>query len=456
MDNKNRAGVRFNEDLYINFIYNPNTETVDVYKNGILISSGSGGGVTPEQLYEILQGYVSKPELTEALGGYVTSVDLTTALSDYVTTSQLATALSDYITSGALQTILADYVTTQALSEALTPLATKSELEDYVQFTDYADDEYYGLMKTNSARSIYLDENGNLQVGGRLGQYPNGGVYYPDTIEPREVLSSSFLMTDGAKGLRMSSRQFGILAGANLTCKSAEAGATQYHISNTQGNRFACFAGAEGYLAIDQNDAMTNGTAIITDISFANGDPISAYFGTVEPNNDIIITVDRTVNPDASTTKLRIYGMAKSGDVINIGQGCGVTHGKALALGQSCRCSGNQTIAFGNSSIVTANNSVSFGHTNIVNKQFCFCAGQGHDFTPASNGAGAVGIASDLHNDTAFAVGNGVFNANGNIERSNALEVLKDGGLIVPSTSGNKKFKITVDDLGVITATEVI
>ena len=397
MDNEKRAGIRFNPDLYINFIYNTETETIEVYKNGELITSG--GGVTPEELMQILEAYVTKEELAEA------------------------------------------FVET---------------LADYVKTTDYADDENAGIFKTNPAQSIYLDENGNLQVGGRLGQYPDGGVYYPDNIEPREVLSSSFLMTDGAKGLRLSTRQFGILAGANLTCKSAEAGTTQYHLRNTQANRFACFACDDGYLAIDQNDAITNGTAHITNISFENGDPISAYFGTEETNNDIIITVDKTVNPDVATTKLRIYGNSKSGDVINIGQGNGCTHGKAMMLGQSCRCSGNQTIAFGNSSIVLANNSVALGHTHLVNKQFCFSAGQGHDFTPASNGTSAVGICSELHDNTAFAVGNGTFNNNGNIVRSNALEVLNDGSLVVPSTTGNKKFKIAVDDTGTISATEVI
>ena len=39
--------------------------------------------------------------------------------------------------------------------------------------------------------------------------------------------------------------------------------------------------------------------------------------------------------------------------------------------------------------------------------------------------------------------------------RSNALEVKKDGSIVVPSTSGNKKFKITVDDNGTISATEI-
>ena len=329
---------------------------------------------------------------------------------------------------------------------------------DITDLPSEATDTTLGLVKLNPNESVDLNANGQLTVGGRLGQFTNGGVFYPTTIEPINVGASSFLMTDGAKGIYAGGRTFAIMAGANLTCKSASAGATQYRLSNTQINRFACNAGKNGRLAIDQNDAMTNGTAEITDISFANGDPISAYFGPTESSNDIIITVDRTVNPNASTTKLRIYGKSTSNDVIAIGQGVGGTHGKAIVLGQSCFGGGNQIIALGNSVHVIANNSAGFGHTHLVNKQYCFCAGQGHDFTNGSNGASAVGVASEIKSDTAFAVGNGVFNGTGVITRSNAFEVTSDGGIIVPSsTSGStKKFKITVDDSGTLSATEVV
>ena len=190
----------------------------------------------------------------------------------------------------------------------------------------------------------------------------------------------------------------------------------------------------------------------MTDISFANGDPISAYFGPTESDNDIIITVDRTVNPTAKVTKLRMYGTSTSTDVIIVGQGNGASGGKAISLGQACHAGGNQCIAFGNSALSLANNSVALGHTQLVNKQFCFAAGQGHDFTNGSNGAGAVGIASEISSDTAFAVGNGVFNANGNITRSNALEVLKDGSIVLKSPNGTK-YKIAVDDSGNLTST---
>ena len=199
---------------------------------------------------------------------------------------------------------------------------------------------------------------------------------------------------------------------------------------------------------------MNNGTALITSIKFANGNDISPYYGPTESGNDIIVTLERTINPSAATTKMRVYGTSVSSDVIVVGQGCGAGGGKAISLGQSCYASGNQCIAFGNASLSLANNSVAFGHTQLVNKQFCFAAGQGHDFTNGSNGTGAVGIASEIGSNTAFAVGNGVFNANGNITRSNALEVTKDGGLILKSPNSTK-YKITVDNSGNITTTAV-
>lgn len=320
--------------------------------------------------------------------------------------------------------------------------------------TSQATSDNLGTVKLNPNESVDVNANGQLTVGGRLGQFPNGGVFYPTTIEPTNVGSSTFLMSDGAKNLSLGGRHFGIMAGAGLTCKSASAGATQYRLSNTQGNRFACFAGKNGRLALNQADAQANGTALITDISFANGNPISAYFGATESSNDIIITVDRTVNPSASTTALRIYGTSTSNDVIVVGQGCGASGGKAISLGQSCFVGGNQCIAFGNGSISTGNNSVAFGHTNLVNKQFCFCAGQGHDFTNGSNGAGAVGIASEISSNTAFAVGNGIFNANGNITRSNAFEVLKDGSIVLPSPNGTR-YKVMIDNSGNLSTSAV-
>ena len=59
-----------------------------------------------------------------------------------------------------------------------------------------------------------------------------------------------------------------------------------------------------------------------------------------------------------------------------------------------------------------------------------------------------------MHNDTAFAVGNGVFNSNGNITRSNAFEVLTDGSVVLKSPN-NTRYKISVADDGTLTTTAI-
>ena len=340
-----------------------------------------------------------------------------------------------------------DVMRPSAIANVTATNAIIDALDEKADADAIASDSELGLVKTNSAQSIDVDADGQLTVGGRLGQYPNGGVFYPTNIAPTGVGGSSFLMTDGAKGLNLGSRQFAILAGANITIKSAAAGTTAYHASNSQANRIICAAAKNGRVALDQTDAATNGTAIITDISFANGNPISFYFGATEADNDIIITVDRTVNPNAATTKLRMYGNSTSNDVIAVGQGVGGTHGKAIVLGQSCFGGGNQIIALGNGVHVMANNSSGFGHTHLVNKQYCFAAGQGHDFTNGSSGASAFGTWSIIGSDTAFAVGNGT--ANG---RSYAFEVTSDGGIVLKSPNGTR-FKIKVADDGTLTTT---
>lgn len=317
----------------------------------------------------------------------------------------------------------------------------------------YATDSAYGIVKTNSAKSITVNASGQLEVGGRLGQFPDGGVYYPDTIEPTEVKASTFLMSDGAKNLSLGARTFGIMAGVNLTCKNTAAGSTVYRASNNQTNRFICAAVLGGRAALSQADATENGTAAIVSIEYANGDPLTTpYFGPTESANDIVITLERTVNPGAATKALRVYGTNKSTDNILVGQGVAAGGGKALSLGQATFAGGNQCIAFGNSAYVNANNSVAFGHTHLVNKQFCFAAGQGHDFTDAPNGSAAVGVASQIGSDTLLAVGNGTFASNGNITKSNAFEVTSDGAIVLKSPNGTR-WKIAVDDSGNLTTT---
>ena len=336
------------------------------------------------------------------------------------------------------------------LKQIKTPDGTVYDIRDsnLVEATDTTS----GTVRLNPSESVDVNANGQLTVGGRLGQYPDGGVYYPTNIEPTAVGTSSFLMTDGAKGISASARTFAIMAGCGLTCKSAAANSTEYRLSNTQANRFACRAILGGRLALNQQDAMENGTAEILSIKFANGNDISAYFGATESNNDIIITVDRTVNPSAATTALRGYGTNLANDNILVGQGVGASNGKAISLGQATFAGGNQTVAIGNSVHVMANNSVGLGHTMLVNKQYCLGAGQGHDFTNGANGTTAVGTWSQIGAKTKFAVGDGTAYD----VRNNIFEVVSDNGtgLLVRSPNGTK-YKITVSDTGQLSTTAV-
>lgn len=292
----------------------------------------------------------------------------------------------------------------------------------FITVADIATGTVYGLVKLNPDKNITTNADGQLEVGGRLGQFPNGGVFYPEDITPSGVGTSSFLMTDGAKDIKIAGRTFAIMAGMGITCKSAAAGSTQYRVSNTYANRFLCCTIKGGRIAIDQNDAINNGTAYVESVKFADGTDCYVHFGPSEANNDIIITASRSVNPSAATTKLRGYGTNLSGDNILVGQGVAATNGKAISLGQATMAGGNQTIALGNSVHVLANNSVGMGHTLLVNKQFCFGVGQGHDFTAGSNGTSAVGVWSKISSNTRFVVGIGTADA-----RKNAMEVLADG-----------------------------
>lgn len=324
-----------------------------------------------------------------------------------------------------------DKVTNPVVNHILIVDANGQAIDSGILITDKANvadlpgiatDLIAGLVKLNPNESVTLNANGQLDVGGRLGQFPNGGVFYPTNIEPTNVSASSFLMTDGAKNVAVSGRTFAIMAGVNITCKSAAAGSTQYRVSNTYANRFLCSTIKGGRIAIDQNDAINNGTAYVESVKFANGTDCYVHFGEAEPNNDIIITANRSVNPSAATTKLRGYGTNVSQDNILVGQGVAATGGKVISLGQATMAGGNQTIALGNSVHVLANNSVGMGHTLLVNKQYCFGVGQGHDFTNGANGTAAVGVWSEIDANTRFVVGIGTSTA-----RKNAFEVLADG-----------------------------
>ena len=90
-------------------------------------------------------------------------------------------------------------------------------LADKVDNTDYATDSAYGIVKTNSAESVTLNANGQLDVGGRLGQFGAAGIFHAKDRDPRNVGEYSFLITDALGVDMQSSRSFAVASGIGIT-----------------------------------------------------------------------------------------------------------------------------------------------------------------------------------------------------------------------------------------------
>ena len=271
-----------------------------------------------------------------------------------------------------------------------------------------ATDSAYGIVKTNSAQSVTLDNDGKLVIGGRMGQFssqeiPVGGLYYPLTIQPEKVAANSLLISE-ATGLTVGNKRiFALFAGAGVTLKkTAAAGATTFEVSNTFANRFTCAACRGGYATIDEASAGTI-MVKVTSVHTAN-DPntqLVPYSGATESGNNIIITTDAPISTTSSVTKLRLYGSMNFDSSVHIGQGVGtggVTgKGKLLQLGQSqCALDGN-SIMVGNGMFSSKNRVALFGASHINHVQGAFMGGEGHDSTSgAFVGLGAIGKYSSI------------------------------------------------------------
>ena len=326
-------------------------------------------------------------------------------------------------------------------------------LADKVDKTQQATDSTLGLIKTNAIENITLNEDGQLTIGGRLGQTPDLGLYSPVSAEPTKVGRFSLLLSE-AKGLSAAHRELIIAGGSGVTLKTtATAGATQYVVSNTQNNRFICACFRGGRLSVDEASAKEK-TVAITSVKFANGNDVTPYFGATESNNNIIITVAETLNPSGTLSQVRGYGTWENADTISAGQGNKAGGGKILQVGQSLLTgANNQILQVGNRQYTTANNAIMVGNDNINKKQFAATIGNGHDTSNGKNGVAAFGLWSSVSSNTSLAVGNGTAYNN----RSNIFEVTDDSGatgLIVKSPNGTR-YKIKVDDTGAISATAV-
>lgn len=319
-----------------------------------------------------------------------------------------------------------------------------------------ATDTVAGLIKTNSAQSITLNAAGQLEVGGRLGQFPDTtGIYASADRDPRHVGDSSFLITD-AMGMSLdTSRAFALVSGYGVTCRSAAAGSTQYRVANNYANRLKCKMAEGGFASI--NEATSKVQRIVPVVSVTIGGNPYTPDSSANPSgtaNDIIITTAETLNPSGSMSNIRLFGVMKSYSSAHVGNGiASLGGGRNLLIGGGITKAGssNDDCVVGNDIYVSGNGNAAFGRLHIMPKNRGFAAGSGHDFTSApAEGAAAVGQYSSVTSTTLFAVGNGTSQT----ARSNAFEVTSDGGIVLKSPNGTR-YKITVSNTGSITATAI-
>lgn len=347
-------------------------------------------------------------------------------------------------------------------ASAIANVATTNEiidaLDDKVDSDAIASDSVLGLVMTNSVQNIDVDQDGKLIIGGRLGQFssqevPEGGLYYPLTIQPEKVAKNSLLISE-ATGLTVGNKRiFALFAGAGVTLKkTAAAGATTFEVSNSFANRFTCAACRGGYATIDE---ATAGTIIVKVISVHTAnDPnteLVPYSGATESRNNIIIVTDAPLSDTESISKLRLYGSMTYDSSVHIGQGVGTGgdtgKGKLLQLGQSQLSLDGNSILIGNGIFNSKNRCIIVGASHINHVQSACLTGEGHDTVNGSQvGLTAHGRYSDIEQDTVFALGNGKSNTN----RSNIFEIKDVSGkteMVLKSPNGSK-FKLSVDDSG--------
>lgn len=328
-------------------------------------------------------------------------------------------------------------------------IPTKKYVDDA---TALATENTAGTIKLNPSQSITLDANGQLVVGGRMGQFPDTtGLFAPNDREPLWVGNYSLLMTD-AKGINMeANRAMAVVSGLGLACKSAAAGTTEYRVNNTYANRIQAKMCEGGYIARDEATSTQQKIVKVLSVTI-NGSAFTP--DSSADGGEIIITTEETLNPDAAITNIRLFGTMKSYATLHVGNGiASLGGGRNLLLGGGVTKAGNSNdnCLVGNAIYSSGNGNACFGRWHIAAKNRGFFAGSGHDSTNApSEGASAVGVYSLLSSNTLFAVGNG----SSATARSNAFEVTSDGGIVLKSSNGTR-YKISVSDSGAITATAI-
>lgn len=322
-------------------------------------------------------------------------------------------------------------------------------IDNVVQITDLATETIAGLVKLNPSENVTLNSDGQLDVGGRLGQMPTTtGIYSPKTINPASIGNGSLLVTE-ASGLTLGPKSLAVVTGNGISLKTAAAaGATTYVVKNTYENRVYC-AGLLGATVAKDEASAAETFVTVTNVTAGGYAPSNNNYWSSEA--DIIITTNKSINPDSSISSIRVYYISTGFSNMTAGQMVGHKGGASVAVGQRVFGeSGNACALVGASIYNKGNGNAVFGRQHISKKNRSFLAGTGHDTTNGpSEGVAAVGQWSDIKSDTSFAIGNGTSDTN----RSNSFEVDTAGdtfinGYLVMKSPNGTQYKISVDDNG--------
>lgn len=336
------------------------------------------------------------------------------------------------------------FLNSSGLSALRTWILSKlSGKADTTDLPDEATDSVTGTVKLNSSESITLNSDGQLNVGGRLGQMSDStGIYSPKTISPQSIGSGSFLLTEGS-GLSLGNKSLAVVTGSNINLKTqATAGSTTYIVSNTFLNRIFAASAVGATAAVNEATAAEK-FVHITSVTLDGSRIVPT--STSSATGDIIITTDESLNPDSTISALRLYLLGGGFSNLFVGQAVGGSGGASVLVGQRVySASGNACAMVGADFYNTGNGNALFGRQHISRKNRSFLAGTGHDTTNArSESVSALGQWSDLSStDILFAVGDGTSAT----DRSNAFEV-RDQSFVIKSANGTK-WKVTVDNSG--------
>lgn len=339
-------------------------------------------------------------------------------------------------------------------------VVSQKAIKDYVDNeitskTAQATETTLGTVKTNPSDNIDLNSDGQLVVGGRMGQFAGtSGMFAPNDRDPRTVNNYSLLITD-AKGMSMSAnRSLAIVSGLNVNLRSyAQAGSTQYMIANNYSNRIIAKCCENGYIALNEATSTQQRIEPVLSVTI-NGSSFTPDSSADNGSAPIVITVANSINPSTSVNQIRLFGSMSSYATAHLGNGVSTPGGGGRSLvigGGVTKYDGNDACVVGMNMYCKGNGNAMFGKDHISAKNRGFFAGQGHDGTNAkAEGVSAVGVYSRIDSNTAFAVGNGTSPT----ARSNAFEVTNDGGIVLKSPNGTR-YKITVNNNGVISATAI-